>query len=91
MKQMSLDLTAFLGGGLFILHALSFYLLLRNEKEIGPMLVEEKEVIYRRFYKTKISFYSFTSSLLFEESVEVKNKAWEKGYDTELVNRIHRD
>jgi len=34
MMQMSLDLPAFLGGGLFILQALSTYFLLRDEKEV---------------------------------------------------------
>ena len=43
MRQISLDLPAFLGGGLFVLHATSFYFLLRNEKEIEPTLVEVKE------------------------------------------------
>lgn len=32
MRQISLDLPAFLGGGVFILHAFSFYFLLRNEE-----------------------------------------------------------
>jgi len=41
MEQVSLDLPAYLGSGLYAIYAVSYYFLLRNEKEKG---IEQKQV-----------------------------------------------